>query len=442
MKTTQWVVLLGIAFVMVFGIAFAVNWLPAWHKTRSKGDAPQVRLTFADRETNYPAEPPAAACEVGHDQSHDFWFKNENPQDLPVGIFSKTCQCTTVQMWFAAGRTDVPPAGEQEEAARKVEASATPTELKEKETPTVVPAGAVGFIRLGWKGDRAGPKDLAAELWMGEKGPGLNQRFEIRVEFVGPVLAASHVDLGEFALESLPRTVKFECWSLTRTDFPLDAHLLHSRLNEEANPFTVGKPVKMTAEEVAKLRPDPRQRPPLAGYKVPVTLNRVSADRTTPLDLGPFRQRVELTSDSGAPAVAIIDGTIRGDLTPAVGESMPVQFKPFDRTQPVDLPVLVESGADVTRLELDRGTADRPRTPDFLAVTFPKPEDVERVGDRKLWSLRVKWVPASGAGGDFPRDEEGYRDSAVYIRPVYADKNQGRPSLRIPVRGTADPPRQ
>ena len=437
MKQTQWVIGLCVAAVMVFGIAFAVNWLPARTRSRPpKPDAPEARLTFADAVTNFPTSGPPAACEVGHAQSHDFWFKNENAQDVPVGVFSKSCQCTSVQLAIAPKDwKDVPAPDEREKVLKQLEA--TPTELKNNEAAVSVPAGAVGLVRLGWTSDREGSKDLSADLWMGEKGAGPNQHFAIYAQFVGPVMAPPEIDAGEILLERLPQTVTIRCGSLTRSDFPLDARLLHSRLKEGSNPFEVGKPVKMTAEETAELRKDSRYGPVLAGYKTPITLARVSADGTTPFDLGPFRQRVELKTEGAEPMAVVVTGKIRGDLAPANTATVPVMFEPFERTQAVDRPILLESGADVTSLELDRGTADRPRTPDFLDVEFPETPEVS--GDRKLWSVRVKWVPSSQASGVFPRDEDGYRDSAVYVRPVYAKKDgPAPPCLRIPVRGTAD----
>jgi len=92
-------------------------------------------------------------------------------------------------------------------------------------------------------------------------------------------------------------------------------------------------------------------------------------------------------------------------------------------------PLVLESEADVMRLEMDRE-----RTPDFLDVDLP--DGPRRNGGRKLWELQLKWVPKAQAEGEFPRDEERYRDSAVYIRPVYA-KTDGPapPCLRIPVHG-------
>ena len=61
-------------------------------------------------------------------------------------------------------------------------------------------------------------------------------------------------------------------------------------------------------------------------------------------------------------------------------------------TEPPPAPLVLESGADVTRLELDRQ-----RTADYLDVEFGK--EPTRLGDRKTWSLTVKWVPASKASG-------------------------------------------
>src|SRR5437763_221295 len=63
MKTVQWATLLGVVAVLVFGVAFAVNYLGGRGKGPGPKVAPQVRLTFADRNTRFPAPPePAALC--------------------------------------------------------------------------------------------------------------------------------------------------------------------------------------------------------------------------------------------------------------------------------------------------------------------------------------------------------------------------------------------
>lgn len=428
---------LGVVVVLVFGGTFLVNYLHSG-KSTAKIAAPQERLTFADLETNYPeqSERPVEE-EIGAPKSHEFWFKNDNPKALPVGVFSKTCQCTHVELWIAPADWKEIPA-DREKAMKDLEQATQPTELMDKDNdapPPSVPAGAVGALRLRWKGDRAGPKDLAAVLWMGEKGAGPQQRFLIRTVFIGPLRSVPGMDFGNIPQEKLPIHSVFPCWSSTRTEFPVDAHVLQNRLNKESNPFVVGTPVKFTKKDVEFMQRDPENGAVLSGYMVPIELRKVSPDGKTPFDLGLFRQRIELKMDEDNKVQVVVTGSIEGDLK-VVGKDAgePLHFPSFDRTTAVSLPVVVESEADVASLTLDRD-----RTPGFLDVDFPA--GPEKIGDRKTWTLRVKWNPASGDAGVFPRDEEGYRDSAVYIKPVVAQAGATAPaSLRIPVFGKADAP--
>jgi hypothetical protein len=442
MKSIQGIMALGVAVALVFGGTFLVNYLHTG-KSAAKITAPQERLTFADLETNYPeqSERPVEE-EIGKPKSHEFWFKNDNPTALPVGVFSKTCQCTDVELWVApADWKDVPAAADREKAMKDLEQATKPTELMEKDNEASVvsvPAGAVGALRLRWKGDRAGPKDLAAVLWMGEKGPGPQQRFLIRTVFIGPLrtVPESGIDFGNIPQEKLPIRSIIPCWSSTRTEFSLDAQVIQNRLkNKDSNPFIVGKPVPFTKEQFAVMRRDPNNGAVLSGYMVPIELLKVSPDGKTPFDLGLFRQRIELKMDEDNKVQVLVKGSIEGDLR-VVGKDAgnPVHFPSFDRTTAVSQPVVVESDADVASLTLDRD-----RTPAFLDVDFPA--GPEKIGDRKTWTLRVKWNPDKGDAGVFPRDEEGYRDSAVYIKPVGAPAGSTAPaSLRIPVFGKADSP--
>ncbi len=445
MKTAQWVAVLGVSAGIVFGLTFAVNYLGGRGGMGNlQRTAPRAELTWVDGATNFPANPtaPPAECEIGFGQSHDFWFKNENKQPLPVGVFSKTCQCTSVLLWLAPTEwKDVPAADDRARAMKVLEAAGSPAdELKDKTAAVIVPAGAVGVVRLAWKGDRAGQKDLAAELWMGEKGPGPTHRFLIRTVFIGPIkVAAPEIDVGDLPLDKLPYKLSFKCWSSTRDHFPLDVSVfeIQHRLKSESNPFVVGKPVPLTETELASMRKDRANGVVLAGYTIPVTLLKESKDKT-PFDVGIFRQRIQLKTKGADPNLDVsiqvgVHGTILGDLTVVGDDPGPVKLGSFYRNQDdVRREVLVESGANVTALELDR-----PRTPDFLGVAFSDPP--EKIGGRKTWRLQVKWLPQSQAGGAFPRDEDEYRDSAVYIRPVYATPGATQSScLRIPVVGKAD----
>ena len=160
--------------------------------------------------------------------AHDFWFKNENAQTLPLGFFYKTCQCTNILVWIApADWKEVPKEEDRDKAVKELEAAAAPTDLMERDAAANVPAGAVGVVRLTWKGDRPGPKTLSARLWMGEKGAGPTQDFNIRVNHIGPLRANLDTDVGDDIIpESLPLTVRIPCWSSTRPKFSLEANLV------------------------------------------------------------------------------------------------------------------------------------------------------------------------------------------------------------------------
>lgn len=236
MKTAQWVAVLGVSAAIVFGLTFAATYLGrgGTGKAKTASAAPQAELTWADNVTNYPADSlkGPAACEIGHGGTADFWFKNENAQTLPIGVRSKTCQCTSVELWIAPkDRKDVPEAADREKAVEELEAAGPPTELKEKEGAVDVPAGGVGVLRLAWKGDRLGPKDLGADLWMGEDGPGPVRHFVIHTLFVGPLAAKQEVAVGDVPVEKLPYEVTFPCWSPTRKQFPLSG--AHDRVQSK-----------------------------------------------------------------------------------------------------------------------------------------------------------------------------------------------------------------
>ena len=308
-------------------------------------------------------------------------------------------------MWLApTERKDVPAVADREKAVKELEAAGPPTELKDKEAGVDVPAGAVGVVRLAWKGDRAGLKELAAELWMGEKGPGPTHRFVIRTVFIGPLkVAAPEIAVGDLPLDKLPYELSFKCWSSTRDYFPLDVSVLQIQhgVKTESNPFVVGKPVPLTEAELAKMREVQANGAVLAGYTIPVTLRKESKDKT-PFDVGIFRQRIQLKTKGADPnqeasiQVAVY-GTILGDLAVVGAEPGPVKLGSFYRNQDdVKQDVLVESGADVKALEVDSQ-----RTPDFLGVVVP-PKPQEEIGGRKTWRLQVKWLPESQAGARSP----------------------------------------
>ena len=150
MKTAQWVAVLFVSAGIVFGLTFAVNYLGRGGSDKGKrkvaATAPQAQLTWADNVTNYPEDLAwPAACEDGYGDSHDFWFKNENAQALPVGVLSRSCHCVTVRIWTSSDWKDFPEAANRAKAVKELEAKAGPTELSDRQ----LGRGACG---RGWRG--------------------------------------------------------------------------------------------------------------------------------------------------------------------------------------------------------------------------------------------------------------------------------------------------
>ena len=198
---------------------------------------------------------------------------------------------------------------------------------------------------------------------------------------------------------------------------------IQHRSKTESNPFVVGKPVPLTEAELAQMRKDRANGAVLAGYTIPVTLQKESKDKT-PFDVGIFRQRIQLKTKGADPNLEVsiqvgVHGTILGDLRVVGDDPGPVKLGSFYRNQDdVQREVLVESAADVTALELDRQ-----RTPDFLGVAFPAPP--EKIGGRKTWRLNVKWLPQSQAGGAFPATR-----TSTATAPCTFDRCTPRPARR------------
>ena len=141
------------------------------------------------------------------------------------------------------------------------------------------------------------------------------------------------------------------------------------------------------------MRKDPNNGAVLSGYRVPITLLKVSPDGKTPFDLGLFRQRIELKMDDDNKVQVVVKGSIEGDLKVVGADAAkPVHFPSFDRTTAASQPVVVESEADVASLKLDKN-----RTPAFLDVDFPA--GPEKNGDRKIWKLTSKMDARQRRGG-------------------------------------------
>jgi hypothetical protein len=444
MKETQWIVAGVVVIVMVFGITFAVNYMgtsppPTGGPTDDNVDRSEV--TFTETEFPKATEPPLEQ-EVRQPGHHDFWFTNGNDKPVKVGLDSKNCTCSNVQLFLAPAGVSARP---EEARMKELENSLTPVQLVEmdptKEAVAVVPAKGSGWVRLGWSGERnqAGtPITLRAKLWMNQKN-GLQATLDARVRFLEPLQVVlqdardREIQAGELTEAQLPHTLLVTCFSGTRPKFQLKTRVIGLQTVPRAEPVAVGQPVPLTAEECRTLEQHlvgDRPARVQAGYRVPVVIRGKLEDGTL-VDAGPFRRRIELEVEGlvAEPITVTVAGRIQGDVI--VGDQEDggrVLLGQFDRKRGSRQFVAVRSDRAGLKLEFDRE-----RTPAFLNANLPDQPSVSAEG-RSTWRVEVEVLP-NRARGTFPRENDTlYRDSAVYLR-VVGSKTQ---SVRIPVGGTAN----
>jgi hypothetical protein len=392
-------------------------------------------------------------CEHKVGGYHDFWFVNEQEQAVKAGLdrAAPRCKCSRVELTVlpperrtralaaeaalrgvaAAGRWQALLAGPGLYAA--LQRGLEPVELKQREE-TTVPAGAIGWVRLGWDGRRLGPDRLSAVLWVGNpERPPTTLGAVIFVH--DPVKVENELPVGTLSNDELPRTVSIVAWSSTRPRLNLAARVNGTR-SSARDPFEVGRPQPLTSKELAELeksvntaQPSGQAGPVLCAYRIPVTLRKVSADGSTPFDIGPFVRWVVVGEADESLTVRVF-GRVRG-LVEVRGESTSgmVSLSVFLRSRGKKVKVMVQSDAQGLTLKFDRA-----RTPAFLAARLGAPE---RVGMRgRSWTLEIEVLPER-ALGMFPRREDPlYEDSAVYLEA----RQEGKPTrpIRIPVVGTAN----
>jgi hypothetical protein len=441
-RTTQWVGAVLILAAMVFGLAFAMNYLDQGPSRRPVAKGPAgPRLEFKAPVYPLPGQPPLV-CEHQQQGFHDFWFSNPSDKDLTFGLRSVSSEDSRgkssnvngkglrVELYRVPGMSpaDVPPKEDKQEAAARELAAKLEALPLTPEEPRTVPGKASGWLRLHWDGqqlhwdaDRPEPRPLKVVLWMDHPQDDMPAQLAVQVIVVRPLLVQKDVPLGTLEVRSLPRSWPMYCFSATRPELRLEAEVEHRGRPKSADPLEVASVERLSDAECRKWEQAEPKRgsslPLRCGYRVTVKLRDVSPDGTTPLELGPFRRTVRLTcAGTDVAERVVLTGLVVGDVT--VGG--PNAGGVVDVGQGATAKVSLQS--DVPGLELE---VDAARTPECLEVKLEKPE-VAPSGHR-TWRLVVKVRPGT-VSGPLPGD------CAVYIKR----KGEGGRTIRVPVVGTAN----
>jgi hypothetical protein len=436
-RTVQWVGAVLILAAMVFGLAFAMNYLDQGPSRRPVAKGPAgPRLEFKAPVYPLPGKPPLV-CEHKQQGFHDFWFSNPSDKELTFGLRSvgvkergKLSDANSkgfrVELYRVPGKSpaDMPPPDKQEAAARELAEKLEALPLTTEESRTVS-GQSIGWLRLHWDGkqlhwnaDLADPQPLEVMLWMDRPQDDQPTQLAVLVFVVRPLVVLKDVPLGKLEVRSLPQSWQMDCFSMTRSDLRVEAEVEHRGRPKAADPLEIVSVERLSdAECREKERKSGGKLPLRCAYRVTGKLRDVSPDGTTLCELGPFRRFVRLTcAGTDVAEQVVLTGSVVGDVV--VGG--PNAGGVVDVGQGATGKVSLQS--DVPGLELE---VDSARTPECLEVKLEKPE-VAPSGHR-TWRLVVKVRPGT-VSGPLPAD------CAVYIK----QKGEGGRTIRVPVVGTAN----
>jgi len=451
MKMSQWVIAAVALAALVFVMVFAGQYIGTSGPSGPVGPAP-----VAQAELYFPVKQgPQTGAHHNEEKSRgfqDYYFFNTRDKAVKVGLNRTSCRCSAVEvhvlpgdgvLWaagHAAALLAAAPAGVVgvsfaeramlADAAKKAEGH----EMLSRVETAEVPAGAAGWVRLGFHSEKAGSNNLSAGLWF--DGPdGKMATLETTVVTDEAFRVPPRLDASILTAEQLAKGVSFDLFvvSSTRTTLNLVAHAVNTGASPKADPFVVGTPERQGPAEVARVNAEYAKGGSTIGcvYRIPVTLNAVSADGTTPFEVGPFRRTIVIRCPdlpgSPEPKSVIVIGRVRGIVE--IGnddDSGLVSFGPFPKTRGKTANITLSSFA--AGLEL---TFDRDKTAPFLTATVPAPE---LIADRTTWQVKVA-VLANKASGQFPRSgDPQYEDAALYFK---ARVGKTTHSVRVGVLGTA-----
>ncbi len=483
MKTSQWIGVLVVVVVMVFGITFALNFLSA--------EKPPATVPTTDGPgpgTGHNLTVPLPVERLYQEEfkpgQHDFWFENPWDEDIHIGLFHVSCsQCVSMQLlaatpewkarleslrkqaspqpggwFFPAGQAPgtVPEAADPELLALHAKIKPTTTlEPANKDAEAVVPAHSVGWLRLRWGNEQTDVKRFVsldrfdAELWVGSPRTGMNLKVQAEVHFV-PALRAEHTDINVADLNETELTeanldkkpvASFLVWSTTRPALHLKTEVIRlPRYGADRfDPFVAGEPVPLSPKECAALQKDTEFQtkmdagPVRCAYRIPVKLYGRSKDGKVAVDLGGFRRRVKVWSDEDADVQSMelsLTGFVQGNVqVGARQDNGQVALGVFDSAAGSGPATILVTGK-VPGVQLEMDTE---RTAEYLR-DGTRLEKIADVAGLPRWKLHIQVKP-NAAHGDFPRAADPlYMDSAVYLKV----KGEVVQNVRVSVNGTAN----
>jgi len=350
---------------------------------------------------------------------------------VPVKLWvkSQSCKCEKIEVAIFPG---APKQATSEEAVVRQQGEPLKWEVLHRDDKSVannsvtVGPQMAGLLRLGWEGKQVGPARHTAELWtqaVTSPARGTSKvDLEVTVIILEPVLFGPRQEtVGDLSARAVREGV-FWCWSATRPGFKLTAETIGRDRQRDPCFDTTVRP--MTEEERVQLATLQKTRV-LSGYRITVQVHERKSDKEQ-MDLGPFRRKVLLTTDTGLePEGPILTGTVRGDAsvrTPEGTDKIELGHFRAEAGKKKQAVVETEAGFEV----LTTGFAVEP---EYLQVSV-KPERAATANRGGTWFLHVE-VPPGQASGLLPAA------SAIYLQLQRLKGDDQPRRIRIPVSGNA-----
>jgi hypothetical protein len=436
---------LVIFLAVVGGLAWFTQYLPNWRERKVEGTDDGAKkeevkgpgLVFVRNRAIWDVKEPDYVKEIekGKDGFYDFPIINPSDNEVELGIFQVSCDCTQVLMALAKDKV-------AEEYVRKLTDDPTALEAhaswewkslqKDYVVGFPIPPQSQGILRLTWQGRKAAGEKLRLNigLWAQPKG---QTRLRALTGVEVPIIMAfplqfspPKVHVGTLTQDG-QQQAEFTVWSVTRDALPLT---FAQRPEDVCFQFEL-KP--LPPEETSQLKERLKKEQENASrvrtaYRLVVTARESVADpkesgKLRQLDLGPFAYRVPLLLE-GEPLPMdmpgpVVQGIVKGEIEVTGSEGQgKIDLKTFPAKQGTRRNVIIWSGPK-TDLKL------LSHSPQLLALKFTK-KTAESTPARTKWLLEVV-VPAEAAAGPFPED------SAIFLEVQGPQPRQ----IRIPILGSA-----
>jgi hypothetical protein len=463
LTTKQIIVLVACAVGMVFLVTFLFMYLGVERKSDRGGGPVQELLRISNKATwgpEWPGEPAERVRDYEWTQQghYHFWFQGFRDQPVWVGLISKSCKCSTVELGLAPEETMSLNEEERADWIEKNHASVSWKALERDDREGInVPGRSGGWIRLSWdgktatdNGEKLGAELQSARIWLKGDKEAIEVSLDVPVRFVAPVQAlllgadSKPVDPERDAFERAMAPGKgdqleyrFLLWSSTRDQFTVQPSPAGNK-----DYVTCSQPVPLTEEQRKELVTQLARRV-VGAYYVTVTA-RSYLDDDNQLDLGPFKLSTSMSLPDVPEQKRLalnVQGRVDGWITVRSRASYGrvegrIDLGSFSRRRnKIHEDTTISADSDTICLELDK---ERMSKYDFLDVKLEPPR---MDAGKKLWTLTVTVLAEKVSG---PLAD---RDAAVYLN-IFQDADceksprpEGKKPLRrikIPVLGQAN----